>query len=70
MKKSVIFLGGLLMLFSSCETLDNLTSQLFQTDSAEKTSDTEQIKVKQPRYTKDNVDTTIWDLSVLDTQEM
>lgn len=67
MKKSVIILVGILMLFSSCETLDNLTSQLFQTGNSEKISDSGEVKVKQPRYTKDKIDTIIWDLSVLDT---
>lgn len=67
MKKSVIILVGILMLFSSCETLDNLTSQLFQTGDSEKISDSGEVKVKQPRYTKDKIDTTIWDLSILDT---
>ncbi len=67
MKKAIFILVVTAFLFCSCETLDNLTSQLFQTGDSEKISDSGEVKVKQPRYTKDKIDTTIWDLSFLDT---
>ena len=62
----------ILILFSSCETLDNLTesiNELFSGDKKTEDSSDEQkgTKISTPKYKRENIDTTIWDLSVLDT---
>ena len=62
----------ILILFSSCETLDNLTesiNELFSGDKKTEDSSYEQkgTKISTPKYKRENIDTTIWDLSVLDT---
>ncbi|MBQ0050607.1 MAG: CAP domain-containing protein [Treponema sp.] len=65
MKKSILPILTSIILLASCESLDNLVSQIVPSNSSNSTSDS--VKIKQPRYTKDKVDSTIWDLSVLDT---
>ena len=66
MKKIVILFTSVFFLFSSCETLDNLKEQ-FSSLSEKSTEDESSQKIKQPKYSKDKIDTAVWDLSVLDT---
>lgn len=65
MKKSILPILTSILLLASCETLDQITAQLFPGES--NSSSSENGTIKQPRYTKDVIDTTVWDLSVLDT---
>lgn len=65
MKKSILPILTSILLLASCETLDNLISQIVPPNSDSTSSDSS--KIKQPWYTKDKIDTTVWDLSVLDT---
>ena len=72
MKKLLCVMLPILILFSSCETLDNLTesiNELFSGDKKTEDSSYEQkgTKISTPKYKRENIDTTIWDLSVLDT---
>lgn len=72
MKKLLCVMLPILILFSSCETLDNLTESikgLFSGDKKTEDSSDEQkgTKISTPKYKRENIDTTIWDLSVLDT---
>lgn len=66
MKKSLAVMISATLLFTSCETLGNLKSELSKIDTpTEKKSEGTQIE--QPSYTKDKIDTVAWELSVLDT---
>lgn len=69
MKKLFIVLFSALLLFTSCETLDNIGQSITDLFSGDKdTQDTSgSTKISAPKYKRENIDTTIWDLSVLDT---
>ena len=72
MKKLSLVMLALLFLFTSCETLDNLSesiSGIFSGDkkTTEDSSESKGTKISTPKYKRENIDTTIWDLSVLDT---
>lgn len=69
MKKLLIVLFSALLLFTSCETLDNIGQSITDLFSGDKdTQDTlGSTKISAPKYKRENIDTTIWDLSVLDT---
>ena len=71
MKKLILVLLPLLILFTSCETLDSISdsiSDLFSGDKkSEEISDSKGTKISTPKYKRENIDTTIWDLSILDT---
>lgn len=78
MEKYLFVIVAATLLFTSCETLGNLKSELFKTDSTETSSKPSKIdtpaekkskgtQIEQPSYTKDKIDTVAWDLSVLDT---
>lgn len=76
MKKSLFVIVAATLLFTSCETLGNLKSELFKTDSPKTSSEPSKIDTpaekksegtKIEQQTKDNIDTTVWNLSVLDT---
>ena len=70
MKKfSVLFLS-FLFIFTSCETLDNLgdsISNLFSGDKESEKSEEPGTKIAAPKTKRETVDTSIWNLAVLDT---
>ena len=68
-KLSVLFLS-FLFIFTSCETLDNLgdsISNLFSGDKESEKSEEPGTKITAPKTKRETVDTSIWDLAVLDT---
>lgn len=70
MRKLSVLFFSFLFIFTSCETLDNLgdsISNLFSDDKETEKKEEQGTKISAPKYKRENIDTTIWDLSVLDT---
>ncbi len=72
MRKLSVLLLAFLFVFTSCETLDNITDSISDLFSGDKESDkTEKTspgtKISAPKYKRETIDESIWDLSVLDT---
>lgn len=68
--QKALLLFCLSFLFTSCETLEKLKAELSSLPPVEENtgySKPEQKKIRQPWYSKDKIDKTVWDLSVLDT---
>ncbi len=64
-KKIILPFITSIFLLTSCETLNQITTRFFSEDTDNSSSVFENFKL--PELSKDKIDTSIWDLSVVDT---
>ena len=69
MKKIALICATMAIAFAltSCETMDNIKNLFSDSKESGDSQTNGSASVKEPRYTKDKIDESVWDLSKLDT---